>query len=117
MWKRLNRLLLNSDAMRIEANVLVRHLGRDPSNHAPLLMSASTRLDDKSKAFRFWNVWTLNKELLDVISESWSSSVTGSPLHILSAKLCNVKQALKCWSKELFGYIFKEGCREVGFGG
>ena len=86
-WKRLDRLLLNSAAMLMESSILVQHLGGDPSNHAPFMISASTRLDDKPRPFRFLNVWTTKPGFLDVIKGSWCISSPGSPLQVLSAKL------------------------------
>ncbi|XP_071926046.1 uncharacterized protein [Coffea arabica] len=80
VWKRLDRLLLNSADMLMENNILVQHLGRDPSDHAPLLISASTRLDDKPRSFRFLNIWTTKPGFIDVIKESWSISSPSSPL-------------------------------------
>ncbi|XP_027158377.1 uncharacterized protein LOC113759998 [Coffea eugenioides] len=106
VWKRLDRLLLNSAAMLMESNILVQHLGRNPSDHAPLLISASTRLDDKPRPFKFLNIWTTKPGFMDVINESWSISSPGSPLQVLSAKLRRVKQALRLWSRESVGDIF-----------
>ncbi|XP_071912410.1 uncharacterized protein [Coffea arabica] len=84
-----------------------QHLARDPSNHAPLLMTTSTRLDNKSKPFRFLNVWTTKAGLLDVIRDSWSCPVSRQPLCVSEAKLRTIKQVLKGWSKESFGNIFR----------
>ena len=92
--------------MQMENNVFVQHQGRDPSDHAPLLISKSTRLDNKLKPFRFLNVWASKQGFLDVVEESWSQFFTSSPLRILSDKLRNVKQALKQWSTDSFRGIF-----------
>ena len=89
------------------SSFLVQHLARDPSDHAPFLMTTSTRLDNKSKPFRFLNVWTTKAGLLDVIRDSWSCPVSRQPLCVLEAKLRTIKQVLKGWSKESFGNIFR----------
>ncbi|XP_071917049.1 uncharacterized protein [Coffea arabica] len=70
VWKRLDRLLLNSIATRMANSVLIQHLGRDPSDHSPLLLSTSTRLDNKPKPFCFLKVWTSKEGFLDVINDS-----------------------------------------------
>ncbi|XP_027184096.1 uncharacterized protein LOC113782402 [Coffea eugenioides] len=106
VWKRLDRFLLNSAAMRMENAFIVQHLGRDPSDHAPLLLSAVTRLDGKPMPFRFLNVWTTKPDFLDVIKECWSFSFPGSSLKILAEKLRRAKQALRQWSRSSFGDIF-----------
>ena len=87
-------------------NFGVRHLGSDPFDHAPLLLSASTRLDNKPKSFRFLNVWTSKVELLDVIRLSWISHCPGRPLQRLAAKLRFTKHAIQQWSRDHFGNIF-----------
>ncbi|XP_071940073.1 uncharacterized protein [Coffea arabica] len=94
------------DAALMGLNFGVRHLGREPSDHAPLLLSASTRLDNKPRSFRFLNVWTSKLELLDVIRTSWSTFCPGRPLQRLAAKLQHVKRALQLWSRVHFGNIF-----------
>ncbi|XP_027083578.1 uncharacterized protein [Coffea arabica] len=87
-------------------NFGVRHLGREPSDHALFLLSTSTRLDNKPRSFRFINVWTSKPELLDVIRTSWSTFCLGRSLQWLAAKLQHVKCALQLWSRVHFGNIF-----------
>ncbi|XP_071921760.1 uncharacterized protein [Coffea arabica] len=107
VWKHLDRLLLNLDALHMGNNILVQHLVKDPLDHAPLLLLASSRLDNEPKPFWFINVWTTKARLLDVIREGWAGEVFGSPLCILATKLRRIKQVLKRWSKDFFGDIFK----------
>ncbi|XP_071905984.1 uncharacterized protein [Coffea arabica] len=107
VWKRLDRVLLNLEALQMGSNISVQHLARDPSDHSPLLMSAVTRLDNKPKPFHFLNVWTTKGGVLEVIRDAWSCELSGQPFGVLAAKLRTVKQALKRWPKESFGDIFK----------
>nr|XP_027064499.1 uncharacterized protein LOC113690699 [Coffea arabica] len=107
IWKRLDRVLLNLEALQMGSSFLVQHLARDPSDHSPLLMTASFRFDHKPKPFRFLNVWTTKAGLRDVIRDAWSGEFGGSPLGSLASKLRAVKQALKGWSRDSFGDIFK----------
>ncbi|XP_071926190.1 uncharacterized protein [Coffea arabica] len=94
VWKRLDRVLLNLKALQMDSSFLVQHLARDPSDHSPLLMIASSRLDHKPKPFRFLNVWTTKAGLLDVIRDAWSGERGGAPLGILASKLrAAVKEA------------------------
>ncbi|XP_027069890.2 uncharacterized protein [Coffea arabica] len=112
IWKRLDRLLLCGSAMELPYQFMVQHLGRDPSDHAPLLLSVDTRLDNKPKPFRFLNIWTTHPDFLGVIKDCWVHPVNGSPLQVLASKLRNVKNALKQWSMTTFGDIF-EGVRSA----
>ncbi|XP_071924873.1 uncharacterized protein [Coffea arabica] len=106
IWKRLDKLLCSPTTALRGVNFEVRHLGREPSDHAPLLLSALTRLDNKPRPFCFLNVWTLKVELLDVIRVSWASACHGRPLQQLAAKLRLTKHAIQQWSREHFGNIF-----------
>ena len=86
---------------------MVQHLGRNSSDHSPLLLFVKTHLDNKLRLFRFLNAWTIHKDLLGVIRECWSQPGNGFPLQALVAKLRGVKQALKQWSKLSFEDIFQ----------
>mgnify|MGYP004717232101 CR=1 FL=1 len=91
----------------MDSSFLVQHLARDLSDHSPLLIMASSRLDNKPKPFHFLNVWTTKAGLLDVICDAWSGQLGSQLLGVLASKLCVVKHALKGWSRESFGDIFK----------
>ena len=71
IWKRLDRLMINEECSDLPASILVTHLARHPSDHAPLRISFASRLDNKPHAFRFLNIWTSNASLLDVIRTAW----------------------------------------------
>nr|XP_027096078.1 uncharacterized protein LOC113715975 [Coffea arabica] len=107
IWKRLDRLLMNQSASSLGLKFSVQHLCRDPSDHAPLLLSAVTNLDDKPKPFRFMNFWTSKPELLDVIKCQWNRRFSGPLLNIFAQKLRKVKAALRIWSRNVFGDIFE----------
>ncbi|XP_071909708.1 uncharacterized protein [Coffea arabica] len=106
IWKRLDRLLVNGAALHLQHQVAVQHLGRDPSDHSPLLLSVVTRLDDKPRPFRFLNFWTMHKGFLDVVRACWTLPVSGPPMQVLALKLRGAKQALRQWSRQAFGDIF-----------
>ncbi|XP_027169406.1 uncharacterized protein LOC113769130 [Coffea eugenioides] len=112
IWKRLDRLLLCGRALELPYQIMVQHLGRDRSDHAPLLLSVGTRVDNKPRPFRFLNIWTTHPSLLGVIKDCWAHPVNGSSLQILVLKLRNVKNALKLWSRTIFRDIF-EGARSA----
>ncbi|XP_027155659.1 uncharacterized protein LOC113756041 [Coffea eugenioides] len=85
----------------------ISHLARELSNHAPLLISVSTRLDNKPRPFRFLNVWMRQDEFLPIIRESWDQSCPKSPMQILCHKLKRLRGAIQSWNKEVFGDIFQ----------
>ena len=106
IWKRLDRVLVNQSISSLGVSFMVQHLAREPSDHSPLLISTSTRLDNKPKPFRFLNIWMSRPEFLDVIRSSWAVPCSGKPLQRLAAKLRSVKRAVQLWSREVFGNIF-----------
>ena len=94
IWKRLDRLLLNNACLNDSTSMVVSHLVREPSDHGPLLLSFSTRLDNKSRTFRFLNVWTSKDSLLDVVKMVWQGDVSGSPFYRVRTKLKRVSHAI-----------------------
>ena len=86
--------------------VEVSHLSREPSDHVPLLISFSSRLDNKPRPFRFLNVWTSHGGLMEVVRTAWQWEVTGSPFLVVWRKLRAVVKALRIWNKETFGNVF-----------
>ncbi|XP_071939907.1 uncharacterized protein [Coffea arabica] len=107
IWKRLDRILVNEGWYDTGISLSVSHLARDPSDHAPLLISVSTRLDNKPRPFRFLNVWVECDDFLAVVRESWGQPCFGSPMHILCQKLKRLRGAIQVWNKEVFGDIFQ----------
>ncbi|XP_027184038.1 uncharacterized protein LOC113782345 [Coffea eugenioides] len=107
IWKRLDRLLYDQLALDLGIMYEVLHLGRAPSDHAPLLMAASSRLDNSPKPFRFLNCWTSHQSFLEVIQHNWQVDFMGDPLYVLAAKLRKLKKVLREWSKHEFGDIFE----------
>ncbi|KAK1356288.1 hypothetical protein POM88_049544 [Heracleum sosnowskyi] len=52
------------------------------------------RFNNSPKAFQFYNYWQDHPDSLQTVSETWSTSVTGNPMYILSQKLRMVKHKL-----------------------
>ncbi|XP_071921792.1 uncharacterized protein [Coffea arabica] len=104
--KRLDRFLINGDCLNLSTSISVVHLARHPSDHAPLKISFTSRLDDKPRPFRFLNVWTSKPQLLEVIRSAWDQEVSGSPLRVLCSKLLAARRAIQHWNKHCFGNVF-----------
>ena len=51
IWKQLDMVLVNKGCHDTGLNLSLSHLTREPSNHAPLLISVATRLDNKLRPF------------------------------------------------------------------
>ncbi|XP_071905753.1 uncharacterized protein [Coffea arabica] len=105
IWKRLDRLLINGKCSDLASPISVVHLARHPSDHAPMKISFSSRLDNRPRLFRFLNVWTSQPSLLEVIRATWDTAVQGSLLRVLYLKLLATWRAIQQWNKHYFGNI------------
>ncbi|XP_027120509.2 uncharacterized protein [Coffea arabica] len=105
IWKRLDRLLMNGEMAEAVSVISVVHLARHPSDHAPLHVSFTSRLDNGARPFRFLNIWTTKPELLDVIRGAWVVDVHGSPLRVLCLKLQATRRAIQHWKNQKFGSV------------
>lgn len=66
IWKRLDRVLIIETCYDTGLQFSISHLAWEPSNHAPLLMSITMRLDDKPHCFRFLATSLPIFELVDI---------------------------------------------------
>ncbi|XP_027060834.1 uncharacterized protein [Coffea arabica] len=105
IWKRLDRMLINGAWAEGSSVISVVHLPRHPSDHAPLKVSFSSRLDNGPRPFRFLNAWTSQPRLLEVIRGAWEPTTQGSPLRVLCSKLLATRRAIQHWNKLHFGNI------------
>lgn len=78
IWKRLDRLLFDQLALDLGINFVVQYLSRAPSDHVPLLISVSTRLDNAPKPFRFLKCWTTHEGFLEVVRQNWCIDFVGA---------------------------------------
>ena len=74
------------------------------SNHAPILLTASTNVP-RPVVFRFNNHWIHHHEFNSIVQSAWESVATSQPSLSQSAKLClclkRSRADLKAWSKQL----------------
>jgi hypothetical protein len=82
-------------------NTEVTPLAKITSDHIPCKISIGTNIPH-SNIFRFENFWVEHPGFIDTVSSSWSSSpVLDSFARSMSAKLKNLRAALKSWSRGL----------------
>ncbi|XP_027158272.1 uncharacterized protein LOC113759893 [Coffea eugenioides] len=112
IWKCLDRLLLNVECFDASLSFGVTHLGRHPSDHAPLLISTATRVDGKPRPFHFINAWTDHEDFLGVVKESWQQECVRSPMQVLCSKLQRLKRHLQLWNKDRVGK-FSDNVKKV----
>jgi hypothetical protein len=50
-------------------------------------------------------MWISHPDCANVIQHSWNVNVVGCPMNVLSEKLKRLKNDIKAWNKNVFGYI------------
>nr|XP_027120700.1 uncharacterized protein LOC113737716 [Coffea arabica] len=107
IWKQLDRVLINGAFTESAPSLAMTHLARHPSDHAPVMISFTSRMDNKPRAFRFLNLWTSHPGLLDVVKQAWQVECPGSPLRALCSKLLRTMRAMQEWNKGIVGNVFE----------
>lgn len=54
----------------------------------------------KSKAFRFFNMWTKADEFMTIVQESWQERLTGLPMLQIMTKLKKLRRGLRELNKK-----------------
>jgi len=104
-WARLDRALCNTRLLDRWSTVSLKYLPRKSSDHAPM----SLRLESSDKRygpsiFRFQQMWTLHEGFGEFVHNLWNEEVDGVGLWKLAYKLKKVKNALRRWNREVFGW-------------
>lgn len=55
--------------------------------------------------FKFMQMWTLQKDCKNIVSQSWNTKMYGCPMYVLDKKLRILKDNLKYWNKNTFGNV------------
>ncbi|KAL2526355.1 Uncharacterized protein Adt_11409 [Abeliophyllum distichum] len=107
VWKRLDRVLINSAVGSSCSRFSVRHLNRSTSDHSPLLIQWSSDDDLGPRPFRFLNVWSRHHDFLSFVSQKWSFPTHHTGMTALWEKIFRLKQGIRWWNRHVFGDIFQ----------
>lgn len=105
VWKKLDRLLFNSEWLQHFPGGSVEVLSRATSDHAPLLYRVQFPQASVPRSFKFQSMWTGRKDFLDVVKDSWEAPVDGFGMLRFSLKLRRLKQVLRVWNRDKFGNV------------
>ncbi|XP_060183056.1 uncharacterized protein LOC132613011 [Lycium barbarum] len=108
IWKRLDRLVYNSQWFDQFGGTTITHLSRSCSDHALLLITCKKENTDYISYFKFLNIWVEHDDFLRLVQQNRSGLVIGDPLFILYQKLKRVCKSLSTWSRRAFGDINEE---------
>ncbi|XP_059281287.1 uncharacterized protein LOC132034982 [Lycium ferocissimum] len=108
IFKRLDRIMVNSHFQEVFPQIEVEHLTRTGFDHSPLLLSYGEIAINMKKPFRFLNFWIQHESFKEVVKQHWQTKFVGTPFLAFKQRLKNLKRALSKWSRETYGDIFKQ---------
>ncbi|MCI19886.1 cysteine-rich receptor-like protein kinase, partial [Trifolium medium] len=102
---RIDRFLL-SDGFIVKHGISGQWIGdRDISDHCPVWLIVSP-VNWGPKPFRVINGWLEHPDFLSFVETSWKSfAVHGKKAYVLKEKFKLLKDCLKKWNKEVFGFL------------
>lgn len=105
IFKRLDRVLVNSEFLSIFPVTEATHMIREGSDHTPIHVSANSETGNMVKPFKFQNFWCTHHGFVETVNMNWKADFLGDPFLVLHAKIKNVKRALTDWNKAVVGNI------------
>ncbi|XP_026396589.1 uncharacterized protein LOC113291248 [Papaver somniferum] len=103
--ERLDRCFFNQIAEDLCPNFCVNNFPRDSSDHCPMHIGFNYEDICMPRPFYFMAMWMEDPTCRDIIVNSWSVNVVGSPAYKLKSKLLSTKKGLRDWNKTSFGNI------------
>ena len=103
--RRLDRSIYNQKCLDICSSLSCSTLLRHTSDHSPLLLDFGLTSIKSGAQFKFLKMWSLHEDCINLIRNTWNTSIFGCPMYILSYKLKILKQNLKTWNKNVFGNV------------
>lgn len=83
IWKRLDRMLYNTEWFDLFSKTSVSQLARTCSDHEPLLIQFTNKEKVFTRYFKFLNTWTIHPQFLETIKKSWSIECQGNTMRVL----------------------------------
>ncbi|XP_022848848.1 uncharacterized protein LOC111371175 [Olea europaea var. sylvestris] len=106
VWSKIDRAMINDiwvqNGPHIGANFLPSGY---LSDHSLCIVSVDDCVGSGKKPFKFFNIWTMHEDFLDIVQSSWRVNVRGTKQFVLCKKLRKLKVALKELNSKHFGRI------------
>ncbi|XP_020680483.1 uncharacterized protein LOC110098107 [Dendrobium catenatum] len=100
IWVRLDRILMNSEGLRMAPMVSVKHLLRLASDHCPLLLNFSpTSPRPGIRWLRFEDIWMTYPITWKLVWKNWTKLDFGQLDDVLNRKCSHTLKALFFWSR------------------
>ena len=98
---RLDGFLVEDTFLLLGLNLSSKILPFGGSDHKPILLEMVPDMNLGPIPFRFNPLWASHLEFLQMITDTWSPLVTGSPFFVWEEKLRRLKKVLKNWAKSI----------------
>ncbi|XP_074277762.1 uncharacterized protein LOC141601386 [Silene latifolia] len=104
IYSKIDRFMTNKAWSDHFPDLYANFLPEGMLDHTPYLISSSTQVQ-KTRSFKYYNMWGASKEFLPTITQNWSNSIHGTPLFRLTKNLKLLKPALKALNWEKYSDI------------
>ncbi|XP_074290351.1 uncharacterized protein LOC141617081 [Silene latifolia] len=105
VFSRIDRVLGNDDWGIEFPDCVAKFFPEGLYDHSPCIITLREQHDRRPRPFKYFNMWALADDFLDVISHTWEVVVPGTPMFCLANKLKFLKKPLKGLNKEGFHNI------------
>ncbi|XP_020688384.2 uncharacterized protein LOC110103861 [Dendrobium catenatum] len=99
IWERLDRCILNLDAIQKLPVATIKHLARVVSDHSPIVLNMRNKMQCKAKIFKFEDTWRSYPAAKSIVYNSWKKNDYGDEYIIIQRKLNRTLKALFFWNR------------------
>ncbi|VFR01060.1 unnamed protein product, partial [Cuscuta campestris] len=105
-WAKLDRVLVNDEWENMQWDCWAEFRDMEAiSDHCPVLLKLMNILNQRTRPFKFYNMWLKHENFDMVIRENWNQWVNGTRQYRLCVKLKKLKQPLRLLNKQHFAHI------------
>ncbi|XP_074299986.1 uncharacterized protein LOC141631182 [Silene latifolia] len=105
VYSRLDRVLTNDDWLLSFPDSFANFLPEGLFDHCPCIISMADSGERKKTPFKYFNMWSLDENFLEVVNEGWQIPVHGTPMYQVMQKLKSVKRGLRQLNRANFSDI------------
>ncbi|XP_074305999.1 uncharacterized protein LOC141641227 [Silene latifolia] len=95
VFSRIDRVLGNNDWGIEFPDYVAKFIPEGLYDHSLCIISLRVQLNRRPTPFKYFNMWALADDFLDVINHTWSLSIQGTPMFQLTTKLKLLKKPMK----------------------
>ncbi|XP_062074993.1 uncharacterized protein LOC133779000 [Humulus lupulus] len=111
VYAKLDRVLANSDRVSSYPTAEAVFLPEGDFDHSLILLSVFQEVTGEKKSFRYFDMWSNAPSYQERVTNSWSQTVSGTPMFQVVQKLKCLKQIFKEMNREHFGDLPTEVLR------